>query len=111
MVSNREIFYLVLLVQQSGVFWLLPYFMVRGNGTAGLIAVLPGVFAAICIVLVAHYWGTRITETGFMTALCQKHRAMGVVLGSVFCLFYLLFAVLMLYSFVFIQFKIVFSFS
>lgn len=99
-ISNREIFFLVLMIQQSGLFWLLPYFLVRGNGTAGLGAVLAGILAAICIILIGHYWGRHMPNMGFVTALRQRHAAIGTITGLLFCLWYLLFAVLILYSFV-----------
>ena len=99
-ISNREIFYLVFLLQQSGVFWLLPYFWVRGNGTAGIGAIFGGLITAVSIIWVGQYWGTRIGDLEFIAALRQSHKILGSLLGGVCCMFYLIFAILMLYCFV-----------
>ena len=99
-ISNREIFYLVFLLQQSGMFWLLPYFLVRGNGTLGIAAIFGGLLAAIGIIMVGHCRVSHIAEIEFMTALRQRHKAAGTVIGGLFCLLYLTFAALMLYSLV-----------
>ena len=99
-ISNREIFYLVFLLQQSGMFWLLPYFLVRGNGTLGISAIFGGLLTAIGIILVGHYRVSHIAEMEFMSALRQRHTVLGTVTGVLVCLLYLMFAILMLYSLV-----------
>lgn len=97
-ISNREIFYLVVLFQQSGIFWLLPYFLVRENGTIGLFAISFGILVAMIILWVSRYWCMRMPKCGFITALQQQKKSIGSMLGSLFCLFYLLFAICMVYS-------------
>ena len=99
-ISNREIFYLVFLLQQSGMFWLLPYFLVRGNGTLGISAIFGGLLTAIGIILVGHYRVSHIAEMEFMSALRQRHTVLGTGAGVLVCLLYLMFAILMLYSLV-----------
>lgn len=98
--SNREIFYLVLLFQQSGLFWLLPHFFVQENGTIGLLALLFGIIVAVSILWVVQFWSMRMPECGFVTALQQKNQIVGSIWGMLLFLFYLLFACLMLYSFI-----------
>lgn len=100
LLSNREIFYFIFLFQQNGVFWLLPYFLVRENGTIGLCSIGAGVGAAALIILLCRYWGSRVQDCGFVTALQNRHRITGGIIGCFFALFYLLFAMVSLYGFV-----------
>ena len=99
-VSNRQLFVLVLLFQQSGVFWLLPYFLVRDNGLIGSSAILAGVLAGIIIILIGRYWCTRMPDGGFITALRQCNHGIGRIVGLLFIAVYLLYTVVTLYSFV-----------
>lgn len=99
-ISRRELFYLTVLFQQSGVFWLLPYFLTKENGSAGICAVLAGVLAAGAIILTGQYWSARAAGQGFITALQMRNKAVGIGVGLLFYLFYLLFAIMMLYSIV-----------
>lgn len=97
-ISNRELFYLVFLFQQGGLFWLLPYFLVRENGTIGLTAMLGGLGAALAILCVCSYWGTHMPERGFITALKEQQAILGSVVGGLLVAVYLLYGVLSLYS-------------
>lgn len=97
-ISGREVFFMVLVFQQSGIFWLLPYLMVRQNGTAGLAAMAAGILTAVFILAAGHYWRQRMPACGFITALKCKHTAAGSMVGAAFLVCYLVFAVLMLYS-------------
>ena len=99
-ISRSQIFWMVFLFQQSGVFWLLPYFLIHENGTIGLTALAAGVCTAAAILLAGRYWHNRIPDMGFVTALQQTNHFGGTLTGVLFLVFYLLFAVIMLYSFV-----------
>lgn len=101
LISNREVFHLVLLLQQGGVFWLLPYLILQDNGSAGLLALLPGLVVGALTILVCVYWGNRCQERTFFESLTEL---LGVPLGKLtgfgFLLFYLAFTVGCLDSFV-----------
>ncbi len=99
-ISSQQIFWLIVLFQQSGIFWLLPYYLVGENGTIGLIAIAIGMLWAVAILCIGQYWYMRMPDLGFATALKQRQRLAGTITGGLFLLFYLLFAVMMLYSFV-----------
>lgn len=100
LVPNHAIFFLLVLLQQSGLFFLLPYFLIHQNGTIGLIAILGGIFAALAIVLTAEYFFQHTSASGFVEALQKKSGAFGLILGVAFFLFYCFYALLMLYSIV-----------
>ncbi len=99
-ISPRQLFMMVLLFQQGGLFWLLPYFLVRENGTIGLSAILFGVVAAAAILLVWNYRNDYGNDYGFVTALRQARNGVGAVVGAIFVIWFLLFAIVSLYSFI-----------
>ncbi|MBR5318959.1 MAG: GerAB/ArcD/ProY family transporter [Peptococcaceae bacterium] len=101
LISNREMFQMVLLLQQGGLFWLLPYLLIGTNGTIGLISILPGVAVGLLIILVCAFWGKRCREQSFPQSLtAMLGRPFGTVTGMCFMLLYLVFAVICLSSFV-----------
>ena len=101
LISNREVFHLVLLLQQGGVFWLLPYLILKDNGTAGMVSLLPGLLTGAVIILVCTFWGKRCQEQSFFHSLtAMLGKPLGKLTGFCFLLFYIVFAVSCLYSFV-----------
>ncbi len=98
-ISSCQLVVMVLLFQQSGLFWLLPYFLVRENGTIGLSAILAGVLAAILILLAGRRRMAVISDYGFIPAL-RNRSGVGTIVGAVFVVWYFLFSIVMLYSFV-----------
>lgn len=101
LISNRELFHLVLLLQQGGLFWLLPYLILKDNGSAGILALLPGLAVGALTILVCVYWGNRCPERTLFESLTAL---LGVPLGKAtgvgFLLFYLAFTVGCMDSFV-----------
>ncbi len=101
LISNREVFHIVLFLQQGGVFWLLPYLILKENGTAGIGSLLPGLLTGAVIICVCAFWGQRCQEQPFLQALTvMLGKPLGKLTGFCFLLFYLAFAVSCLYSFV-----------
>lgn len=98
--SNGELAAIVLLFQQSGIFWLLPYFLVRENGSIGLAAILAGMIVALLIIAIGRYRQLYTSDGGFIATLTARHKVAGALIGSAFVVFYLLFALLTLYSLV-----------
>ena len=64
-VSDREVFQMIVLLQQGGLFWMLPVLLIQENGTAGLLAIVPGLAVGILILLVCTFWRNRCEETSF----------------------------------------------
>lgn len=62
LIAKWELFQVVLLMHQSCVFWLLPCFLLQGNGTAGLLALLPGLLAGVVLLFVCAFWSLRCPE-------------------------------------------------
>lgn len=92
---------MVLLLQQGGVFWLLPYLILKENGTAGIFSLLPGVLTGALIIGVCAFWGGRCRERTFFDSLSQMlGKPLGKFTGFCFLLFYITFASSCLYSFV-----------
>ncbi len=99
-ISNREVFQMILLLQQGGLFWMLPVLLIRQNGTAGLLGILPGFVLGILIIFTCTFWRNRCDELSFpqsLTVLLGKPA--GKVIGLCFLLLYLVFTVLCLGSF------------
>ena len=91
LISNREVFHLVLLLQQGGVFWLLPYLILKDNGTAGMVSLLPGLLTGAVIILVCTFWGKRCQEQSFFHSLtAMLGKPLGKLAGFCFLLFYFL---------------------
>ena len=100
-ISGREVMQIILLLQQGGLFWMLPVMLVHENGTAGLLAWLPGLTAGILILLVCTFWRRHCDELTFPRSLTiMLGKAAGKTTGLVFALLYLLFALLCLGCFV-----------
>ncbi len=100
-ISNREVFQMILLLQQGGLFWMLPIILVRENGTAGLLALLPGEALGILILLVCTFWRNRCDELSFLQSLVLLFgKPIGKLTGVCFVLLYLVFTELCLGSFV-----------
>lgn len=92
---------MIFLLQQGGMFWMLPVMLVHENGTVGLVGCLPGLAAGILILLVCTFWRRYCDELTFpqsLTVLLGK--TAGKIMGILFVLLYLLFALLCLGSFV-----------
>ena len=56
---------MIVLLQQGGLFWMLPVLLIQENGTAGLLAIVPGLAVGILILLVCTFWRNRCEETSF----------------------------------------------
>lgn len=101
LISNREVFHMVLLLQQGGVFWLLPCLILKDNGSAGMLSLLPGWLTGACIIGVCAFWGKGCREQGFFGSLTELlGKPLGKLTGLCFLLFYAAFAVGCLDSFV-----------
>lgn len=101
LISNREVFHLVLLLHQGSVFWVLPYFIAKDNGTAGMVVLLPGLLMGLLIIGVCSFWAMRCKEMGFVEALPRMlGKPLGKALGVLLVLFYMAFTVICLCSFV-----------
>lgn len=99
LISTRELFYIVLLLHQGGVFWVLPYLLVKENGTASLVSLLSGLLLGAMIIAVCAFWGSRCRETTFIPSLTQLlGKPLGKIVGLLFVLFYAAFAVISLYT-------------
>lgn len=99
LISTRELFYIVLLLHQGGVFWVLPYLLVKENGTASLVSLLSGLLLGALIIAVCAFWGSRCRETTFIPSLTQLlGKPLGKIVGLLFVLFYAAFAVISLYT-------------
>ncbi len=100
-ISGREVMKMILLLQQGGLFWMLPVMLVHENGTAGLAACLPGLTAGILILLVCTFWRRHCDELMFPQSLIMLlGKPAGKATGCLFILLYLLFALLCLGCFV-----------
>ena len=100
-ISSREVISMVLLLQQGGLFWMLPMLLLGNNGTAGLITLLPGVLFGMTILAVCVFWGNRFQEQEILQWLMQRlGKPAGMGIGLLFVLLYLAFAVICLDSLV-----------
>ncbi len=100
-ISGRETFQLLMLMQQGGLFWMLPVLLIRENGTAGLFGLVPGFLAGLLIIFVCSFWRNRCGELSFLQSLLiLLGKPAGKVIGLCFVLLYLAFTVLCLNSFV-----------
>lgn len=101
LISNRELFHIIILLHQGSVFWVLPYFIVKDNGTAGLLALLPGLLTGVLTIIICSFWHSHCGEIGFIEALPQMlSKPLGKLLGLLLVLFYMAFTVVCLCSFV-----------
>ena len=101
LISNRELFHIVLMLHQGSIFWMLPYFIVKDNGTSGLLALMPGFLAGALIIAVCSFWGRRCREQGFVEALpCLLGKSFGKFLALLLILFYMSFVIVCMCSFV-----------
>lgn len=92
---------MIVLLQQGGLFWMLPVLLIQENGTAGLLAIVPGLAVGILILLVCTFWRNRCEETSFPQSLQMLlGKPAGMVTTFLFLLLYLLFAVFCLSGFV-----------
>lgn len=101
LISNREIFNVVLMVHQGGIFWLLPYFVVKENGSFGLFALIPGIVLGLAILVVSNYWKKNCPELDFLTSLTAIFgKPLGKIVGACFVLFFVVFTMICISSFV-----------
>lgn len=101
LISNREVFNIVLMTHQGGIFWLLPYFIVKENGSFGLTALIPGLVVGLVIISICTFWGRRCRELDFLTSLTMLlGKPLGKIVGACFVLFYIVFTIICLCSFV-----------
>ena len=99
-ISGREIFLMMVLLQQGGLFWMLPVLLFAENGTAGLLAFLPGLSFGLVILAVCLYWHRHCAGMTFPQWLkILLGRYAGTVAGIIFLVLYLMFGVLCLGSF------------
>lgn len=100
-ISGREVMLLIFLLQQGGLFWMLPVMLVHENGTAGLMACLSGLAAGILILMVCTFWRKHCDEQAFPQSLSlMLGKPIGKITGFLFTCLYLLFALLCLGCFV-----------
>lgn len=64
LISNRELFHIVLMLHQGSIFWMLPYFIVKDNGTSGLLTLAPGFLAGALIIAVCSFLGKAVPRAG-----------------------------------------------
>ena len=50
-ISGGEVIQIILLLQQGGLFWMLPVMLIHTNGTVGLVSCIPGLAAGILMIM------------------------------------------------------------
>ena len=68
-ISSYELGSLFFLLQQSSTFWLLPHFLVKENGTLGLISIVSGVIVAFLIIGFCGSLFRHIEKGGIIAAI------------------------------------------
>lgn len=94
-ISDREGANLIFLLQQGGMFWLLPYLLLNKDGVAGLFGLVPGILWGLLILFVCIFWNRKSKEQGFIPSLFRLlGKPTGWMLGSLLMVLYLVFAVI-----------------
>ena len=62
MISKQELFFLLFLLQQGGMFWVLPYLLTKEQGLMGAFVLLIALFFGIFIITLCMRWGTENVE-------------------------------------------------
>ena len=99
-ISSYELGSLFFLLQQSSTFWLLPHFLVKENGTLGLISIVSGVIVAFLIIGFCGSLFRHIEKGGIIAAIYKRYRVVGSTIGGMLIVLYILLAVIELYGFV-----------
>lgn len=100
-ISDGEVMRIILLLQQGGLFWMLPVMLIHTNGTAGLVSCIPGLAAGLLILLVCTFWRKHCEELTFLQSLERiLGKPIGKVAGILFVGLYLLFTLLCLGCFI-----------
>ena len=100
-ISGGEVIQIILLLQQGGLFWMLPVMLIHTNGTAGLVSCIPGLAAGILILLVCTFWRKHCEELTFPQSLEKLlGNSIGKMAGTLFVCLYLLFALVCLGCFI-----------
>ncbi len=80
---------------------MLPYFLIKGNGTAGVLALLPGLLLGAIIITSCAFWNKTCEGYTLFPALTEMLGTfLGKAVGFGFVLFYASFAVSCLYGFI-----------
>ena len=100
-ISGGEVIQIILLLQQGGLFWMLPVMLIHTTGTAGLVSCIPGLAAGILILLVCTFWRKHCEELTFPQSLEKLlGKPIGKMAGTLFVCLYLLFALVCLGCFI-----------